>query len=77
MAKYPKKIYRKNWALDKFSGGCYFSIPEINSLSKNYQLLTKNKEDIYFVGTETASHWMGYMEGALESAERVVSQIIG
>ena len=75
-AKIPLKIYRKNWKEDPFSGGCYFCSPETNTFAKNQHYLTKPYNNIYFVGTETAQHWMGYMEGALESAERVIKQII-
>lgn len=75
-AKMPLKVYRKNWTEDPFSGGCYFCSPEPNTFAKNQHYLTNPYNNIYFVGTETAQHWMGYMEGALESAERVVRQII-
>jgi monoamine oxidase len=75
LAKQPKKIYRQNWNEEIFSGGCYFCVPEIGSFSKSQHYLTQVCGNIYFAGTETAQHWMGYMEGALESAERVVGQI--
>jgi monoamine oxidase len=74
-AKAPSKIYRKNWNEDPFSGGCYFCTPEPDTFAKNQSFLREPYNDIYFAGTETARHWMGYMEGALESAERVVGQI--
>lgn len=75
LAKHPKKIYIKNWTNDKFSEGGYFCVPPIDSLTKNYRYLTEPEEQIYFIGTETASQWMGYIEGALESAERLVFQV--
>jgi monoamine oxidase len=75
LAKYPKAIYRKDWTEDIFSGGCYFCVPPVNSLSLNQHYFSLPCGDIYFAGTETANEWMGYMEGALESAERVVLQI--
>ncbi|MCL4287850.1 MAG: FAD-dependent oxidoreductase, partial [Thermoleophilia bacterium] len=31
---------------------------------------------IHWAGTETATVWSGYMEGALESAERVVAEVL-
>lgn len=74
-AKTPSKIDRKNWNEDPFSGGCYFCVPPINTLAARYHYFTAPEDGIYFVGTETARHWMGYMEGALESAERLVTQI--
>ncbi|MBP9742677.1 MAG: FAD-dependent oxidoreductase [Burkholderiales bacterium] len=75
LAKRPKKIYIKNWVNDEFSKGGYFCVPPIGSLTKNYRYLTEPEGEIYFVGTETASQWMGYIEGALESAERLLFQI--
>jgi monoamine oxidase len=72
LAKYPIHIYKKNWVEDKFSEGGYFCVPPIGSLTKNYKYLTKPEEEIYFIGTETATQWMGYMEGALQSAEILV-----
>ena len=32
---------------------------------------------VHFIGEHTAEEWPGFVEGALESAERVVSQIRG
>lgn len=75
LAKSPIMIHRKNWTEDPFSGGCYFCVPPLNSLAENCHYFTRTFDDIYFAGTETANEWMGYMEGALESAERVISQI--
>ena len=30
---------------------------------------------IYFAGTETATHWSGYMEGAVEAGERTAREV--
>lgn len=30
---------------------------------------------IYFAGTETATHWSGYMEGAVEAGERAAVEV--
>ncbi len=75
LAKKPLAIDKKNWAEDQFSGGCYFCVPPLGSLSKNHRYLKEPYDGIYFIGTETADSWMGYMEGALESAERVLIQL--
>jgi monoamine oxidase len=32
-------------------------------------------EGIHFAGTETADQWRGFAEGALQSAERAVSEM--
>ena len=31
---------------------------------------------VHWAGTETATEWNGYMEGALQSAERVASEVL-
>ncbi len=31
---------------------------------------------IHWAGTETATRWMGYMDGALESGERVAREVL-
>lgn len=31
---------------------------------------------VHFAGTETAVHWKGYMEGAIESGERAASEVV-
>jgi monoamine oxidase len=56
-------------------GGCYFCMPPVDSFYDNKRYLTTPVNGIYFAGTETAAVWMGYMEGALESAERTVAQL--
>lgn len=70
-ALHPIAYYDKNWNEDVYSGGCYFTT--FNTLLKE-ELQTPFK-NVHWIGTETANEWMGYMEGALESAERVVKQI--
>ena len=71
----PIAYYEKDWSKDEFSGGCYFATLQKEMLKFN-DILQNPFGNIYWAGTETANEWMGYMEGALESAERVVSQII-
>jgi monoamine oxidase len=74
LALTPTKIYRKDWQDDPFSQGCYFSVPRIGD-AKLYKYLSQPFGNIYFAGTETANEWYGYIDGAVESAIRVVEQI--
>lgn len=32
--------------------------------------------NIHFCGTETATHWIGYMDGAAESGERAANEVL-
>jgi monoamine oxidase len=38
--------------------------------------LRKPFKNIHFAGTETASQWMGYMDGAVDAGRRAASEIL-
>jgi len=60
----------------EFSGGCYFAVRKMGSIVKWKDALSKPIENqIFFAGTETAREWIGYIEGSLESGERVAKEI--
>ncbi|MDH3493029.1 MAG: FAD-dependent oxidoreductase, partial [Acidobacteriota bacterium] len=62
-----------SWSQEPFSKGAYahFEVGQFNSLSS---VTAKSDGRIHFAGEHTAVSMPG-MEGALESAERVVSEI--
>lgn len=68
------KEYRlHDWIADPWSrGGFSFMTPGFLALKP---ILSKPVGRIHFAGEHTAG-WMGFMEGALESAERVVTEIL-
>lgn len=74
-ALHPNNYYEKDWTQDEWSQGCYFAVLNKGILSKIGKELQKPFGNIHWAGTETANEWMGYMEGALESAERVFKEI--
>eukprot|EP01091_Cochliopodium_minus_P013791 TRINITY_DN452_c0_g1_i3.p1 TRINITY_DN452_c0_g1~~TRINITY_DN452_c0_g1_i3.p1 ORF type:complete len:345 (-),score=113.15 TRINITY_DN452_c0_g1_i3:50-1084(-) len=65
----------KNWAEDQYSGGCYFSVPFLNTHSNFSSTLKKPFGNVHFAGTETANSWMGFIDGAIESGYRVAKEI--
>lgn len=71
----PLEYHEKDWSQDEYSQGCYFGVTYKEILSCYRDEFQKPFGNIYWAGTETANEWMGYMEGAIESAERVVKQI--
>jgi monoamine oxidase len=38
--------------------------------------LRKSVDGIHFAGTETAVYWVGYMDGAIQSGQRVAKEIL-
>lgn len=38
--------------------------------------LRKPYQNLHFAGTETASQWMGYMDGAVDAGRRAASEVL-
>jgi monoamine oxidase len=71
----PVDYIDKDWVTDPWSGGCYVGLMPPQLLTQTATALRTPHGLVHFAGTETATHHMGYIEGALESAERVVREI--
>jgi len=64
----------KDWGVD---GGAYFGIPTPKAfLNADLQCLQISHLQVYFAGSERASEWVGYVDGALQSAEMIVNKIV-
>lgn len=64
-------------------GGCPVDISGIGFFREHSQHLRQplffprsSNSAVHFAGTETAQQWVGYMDGAVESAERVTKEVI-
>jgi monoamine oxidase len=65
----------RDWAAEPYTRGCYAALKGPGTWSDYGHLGKEPIGGIHFAGTETATQWYGYMEGALESAERVSLEI--
>jgi monoamine oxidase len=63
-----------NWNADPFSQGGYSSIRTLGSKMPTADLFA-SRDGLHFAGTESATQWRSFMEGALQSSERVVEAI--
>jgi monoamine oxidase len=72
----PLAFAEKNWSAEPWVRGCYAGVMGPGVLTSWGHALRAPCGRIHWAGTETARDWMGYMEGALESAERVISEIV-
>lgn len=65
------------WSKDEFAGwGCPCTALTPGVLSTVGHALTTPFRNLHFVGTETASQWKGYMEGAIISGERGAQEVV-
>ena len=51
-----------------FHRNCFFS--------NNFREIRRPHGRLYFAGTETATRWSGYMDGAVEAGERAAREVL-
>ena len=67
----------KNWNLEPFNGGCpAFNLTSSSLMSDYSRALREPFYNVHFCGTESATEWQGYMDGAVESGERAAHEIL-
>ncbi|XP_019732506.1 amine oxidase [flavin-containing] [Hippocampus comes] len=66
----------KNWCEEEYSGGCYTAYFPPGILTQFGKVLREPVGRLYFAGTETATEWSGYMEGAVQAGERAAREIL-
>lgn len=72
----PVHYEEKNWCDDEWSGGCYTVMMPPGFLTTFGPHLRQAVDRVHFAGTETASEWSGYMEGAIQAGERAAREIL-
>lgn len=71
----PLAYHEKDWGLDAWAGGCPVGVAGPGVFSQLGPALAAPIGRIHHAGTETGRVWAGFMEGALESAERVSAEV--
>ncbi|XP_046546289.1 amine oxidase [flavin-containing] B-like isoform X1 [Haliotis rubra] len=72
----PVGYVEKNWMEDEYSGGCYSVILPPGVLTQYGREIRKPHHRLYFAGTETATEWMGFMDGAIQAGERAAREVL-
>jgi len=74
-AQTPIAYADKDWQLDEHAGGGYVGLAAPGVLSAARCNLRTAFGRVYFAGTETATHHVGYLEGAIESGQRAAREL--
>jgi monoamine oxidase len=72
----PKDYVEKNWSDEEWTRGCPVAFLPPGVLSDFGTAIRQPVGRIHWAGTETATYWSGYMDGAVSSGERVASEVI-
>jgi monoamine oxidase len=69
--------YREvDWSAEPWSRGCPVGGLPPGVLTHSFAHLRKPEGRIHWAGTEAATEWIGYMEGAIESGERAADEVL-
>ncbi|MDN3637847.1 FAD-dependent oxidoreductase [Simiduia curdlanivorans] len=74
-AKNPAEFVEKNWSEEPYIRGCYAAHMTPGAWTGGGDKLRSPELNVHWAGTEMATEWYGYMEGALEAAERASAEV--
>ncbi|KAM4699696.1 amine oxidase [flavin-containing] A-like [Discoglossus pictus] len=75
-ALHPVHYEEKNWCEEQYSGGCYTAYFPPGVMTQYGSVIRQPFGKLYFAGTETATQWSGYMEGAVQAGERAAREVM-
>lgn len=72
----PREYVDKCWADEAYARGCYAALFAPGVWTGGGARLREPVGRLHFAGTETATRWMGYFDGAIDAAERAVAEVL-
>lgn len=72
----PIKYLDKSWADEEFTRGCYTGLMSPGTITGFRNALREPCGHIHWAGTETATVWNGYIDGAIRSGERAAREVL-
>ena len=75
-AGHPTLYVEKDWSTEPYSRGCYAGVLGPGAWTAYGRALREPVGRIHWAGTETATRWMGYMDGAIQSGKRAAAEVM-
>lgn len=72
----PTDYVDHDWKAETWSRGCYVGVMPPGVLSRVGDALRPPCGRVHFAGTETATRWVGYLDGAIEAGERAAAECV-
>jgi monoamine oxidase len=72
----PFEYVEQNWAEEEYTRGCYAGYLPPGVMTMYGDALRAPIGRLHWAGTETATVWNGYMDGAVQSGERAAAEIL-
>ncbi|XP_070573962.1 amine oxidase [flavin-containing] B-like [Ptychodera flava] len=74
-AMHPVNIVEYDFIEDEYTAECVNVLPP-GALTRYGRYIRSPHGNVYFAGTETATRWAGYMDGAIQAGERAAREIL-
>lgn len=71
-----EELVEQDWSTEPFSRGCPVGIMGPGTYSACGDALRAPVGRIHWAGTETATEWTGYLEGAIQAGERAADEVL-
>jgi monoamine oxidase len=75
-ALHPREFHVMDWTREQWTRGCPVAIAGPGVLTEYGPAIAAPVGRIHWAGTETATYWHGYMDGAVRSGERAAAEIL-
>jgi monoamine oxidase len=72
----PRELLEWSWAEEEHTGGCYAGYFPPGVWTSYGQALREPVGRLHWAGTETATEWISYMDGAVRSGERAADEVL-
>lgn len=72
----PRTYVERDWSTEEFTRGCYAGMMPPGAWTAYGPALRAPVGRIHWAGTETATQWMGYIEGAVQAGERAAAEVL-
>jgi monoamine oxidase len=74
-ARRPRQFLETDWTAQRWTRGCPVAIPQLGRLATDGRSLREPVGALHWAGTETATYWNGYMDGAVSAGERAAAEV--
>jgi monoamine oxidase len=75
-ARNPSAYIEKDWSAEPWSRGCYAGVFGPGTWTSYGRSLRPPIGRVHWAGTETATRWMGYFDGAIQAGRRAAQEVL-
>jgi monoamine oxidase len=75
-AEHPRDYIEHDWTAEEWTRGCYGAHFPPGTWTQYGPALRRAVGRLHWAGTETATEWSGYMDGAVQSGQRAAAEVL-